>query len=102
MIATLSVDSPNLAAALAYAELGYPVLPCVANQKRPATFNGFKDATTDPEQIEKWWRMWPMANVAIRTDGLLVLDIDGADNQWLASEPDKALELSVAPMQITP
>ena len=40
-----------LSSALQYAELGYPVFPCVPSGKRPLTKHGFKDATTDPEQI---------------------------------------------------
>lgn len=32
---------------LAYADLGWPVLPLHANTERPATANGLHDATTD-------------------------------------------------------
>ena len=40
-----------LQAALRYAELGYPVFPCVPRGKAPATAHGFLDATTDAGQI---------------------------------------------------
>ena len=53
--------SDLLSAALRYAELGYPVFPCEPGTNRPATAHGFKDATTDPARIERWW--------AERTDG---------------------------------
>mgnify|MGYP004448381815 FL=1 len=34
-------------------------------------------ATTDPEQIKKWWDTWPDADIGIATgDGLLVIDVD--------------------------
>jgi hypothetical protein len=31
----------------------------------------------DPEQVARWWQQWPSANVALRLDGLIVLDVDG-------------------------
>lgn len=45
--------------------------------KHPLTKNGVKDATTDPEQIERWWTKHPNANIGGRI-GLtrLVVDID--------------------------
>lgn len=47
--------SPRHTAALAYAEQGIPVFPCLVNGKRPATENGFRDASCDPAQIDAWW-----------------------------------------------
>jgi hypothetical protein len=76
--------SPHVDAALSYAELGYKVFPCAVIGKTPATENGVLDATTAPEQIEQWWQETPMANIGICTMGLLAVDIDGADNPWLA------------------
>lgn len=46
-------------AALKLAKSGQPVFPCRTEgekAKRPFTRNGLKDATTDPEQIERWWK----------------------------------------------
>ena len=38
-----------------------------------------ENATTDPKQIERWWRTWPEANVAILCgDDLVVVDVDGS------------------------
>jgi len=93
---------PNrlLEAALGYAELGYPVFPCVPGRKEPLTEHGHCDATTDAEQIEQWWAQRPNANIGINTTGLLVLDLD-ADNTWLADEQDKLMELAVAPLSLT-
>jgi hypothetical protein len=89
------------AAALRYAELGYSVFPCKPGDKVPLTPHGCKDATTDPERIEQWWTQWPKANIGLATDGLLVVDVDGADNRW-PGDPDKAMELAQAPMSRTP
>jgi len=92
-----------LNAALWYADLGYPVFPCTPGRKKPPlTEHGLLDATTDREQLEQWWAQHPSANVAIRTDGLLVVDIDGADNPWLADDADHLEELANAPTSLTP
>ena len=38
---------------------------------------GCLDATADAEQIRRWWKQYPQANVAIATGGgLAVIDID--------------------------
>lgn len=91
-----------LHAALAYADLGYPVFPCVPGRKEPLTKNGFHDATTNLDQIDAWWQRYPNANIAIATDGLLVIDIDGPENQWLAEDPDRATALAIGCVSATP
>jgi hypothetical protein len=68
--------SKQHAAALKYASEGFRVLPTWPNAKNPFTTNGFKDATTDIQQINHWWSKCPKANVAIYTQDLLVLDLD--------------------------
>src|SRR5258708_5584255 len=45
--------------ALAYASHGWPVFPCLPGAKEPATRHGFRDATTDPDQIMSWWKRHP-------------------------------------------
>lgn len=90
-----------LSSALRYAEMGYPVFPCVPGGKRPLTEHGFKDATTDPEAIEMWWREYPQANIGIPTEGMLVVDVDGADNGW-PEDVGHAEELASSPMSRTP
>lgn len=68
-----------LGAALDYAQRGWPVFPCRPQRKDPLIKNGFKNATTDLQQIAAWWHQWPDANVAIvtgRQSGLVVLDVD--------------------------
>jgi Bifunctional DNA primase/polymerase, N-terminal len=88
-------------AALAYASLGYRVLPlhhpvptsstqgpgmlcscgdlaCGGVGKHPLTPHGLNDATGDPARLARWWRRWPQANIGLVTGELVdVLDIDG-------------------------
>ncbi len=90
-----------LSAALRYAELGYPVFPCAPGGKAPITPHGWKDASADAAQIEAWWTEHPDSNIGIPTVGLLVIDVDGADNAW-PDDPDKSQELAHAPMSLTP
>jgi hypothetical protein len=75
-------------AALAYASWGWHVLPVLPNAKTPATRHGVNDATTDPEQIRRWWQENPDYNVGIAAgavSGLIVCDIDprnGGNDGW--------------------
>jgi hypothetical protein len=74
-----------------YARRGYRVFPCFepvgascscgdpdcsSVAKHPRNHNGVTGATTDPEQIKKWWAMWPNANIGLSAAGLIVIDID--------------------------
>lgn len=82
MNASDTVAATMLDAALAYAAKGFPVFPCQEGNKRPYTRNGFKEATTDPEQIRIWWSKWPNAMIGMPTgaaSGYWVLDIDDPD-----------------------
>jgi len=68
----------TLRQALAYARRGWPVFPCLPGQKIPATRHGYRDATTDEQQIEDWFGRGRDWNLAIATGhpGPDVLDID--------------------------
>jgi len=68
----------TLRQALAFATCGWPVLPCLPGQKIPATARGYRDATTDPGQINDWFGRHPDWNLAIATGapGPDVLDVD--------------------------
>jgi hypothetical protein len=91
-------DNPLLNAALDYAARGVPVLPvhtptiqpgrevacscgdpaCGSIGKHPITAHGLRDASTNREQVEWWWRRFPRANVGLATGHLFdVLDVDG-------------------------
>jgi hypothetical protein len=57
----------------------WPVFPCVPRMKRPLTAHGFKDATTNEDQIREWWKQSPSANIAVPTglvSGVIVMDAD--------------------------
>ena len=66
--------------ALYYAEMGLAVFPLRPGSKKPATATGFKEATTNKDQIEKWWTKCPDYNIGIATGdmsgGLVVIDLD--------------------------
>jgi hypothetical protein len=89
-------ENPMLEAALAYARDGLHVFPlhdadagaagacscgrsdCHSAGKHPRTGHGHRDASTDPQQIRRWWAMWPDANIGIASgeSGLVVIDVD--------------------------
>jgi hypothetical protein len=86
--------------ALNYAKRGLYVFPCRVKDKRPATANGVKDATIDPDLIERWWREQPEFNIAVATGALsriFVTDIDGLD----AEAELKKLEAQYGPIPST-
>jgi len=64
--------------ALAYARRGWPVFPCLPGQKIPATRHGYRDASTDEQQITGWFGRGFTWNLAIATGapGPDVLDVD--------------------------
>lgn len=74
-------------AALEYAKQGFAVFPLKPRNKTPMQAGGFKIATTDQLQIEKWWKETPTANIGIATGqmsgGLLVIDLDVDDNKGI-------------------
>lgn len=88
--------------ALSYAEeLGWPVFPiwevdengvcacpdgekCKSPGKHPRTQHGFKDASDLVEDIERWWEVWPEANIGIRTGEVSAVFIDFDDETQLA------------------
>lgn len=84
-------DRRLVEAALDYAARGVPVFPCRADNKRPHTKHGFKDASTDARQVRAWWQRWPDAMIACPTGeavGAWVLDVDDPDTfEAACSEP---------------
>lgn len=88
--------NPRLEAALALARSGAALLPvrwtdargicscsagpnCTHPGKHPLTEHGLTDATTDFNQVTKWWQDWPRANIGERTDRHPRIDIDLPD-----------------------
>jgi len=90
-------------AALAYAKLGWPVLPiypiregkcackkgkgCHSPGKHPLTApngkklatKGVASATTDPKKIEHFWSVYEDANIGVRCSEFFALDVDDLD-----------------------
>lgn len=64
------------------------VCSCYAREKcenpgKHPRIKGWKEqATTDPEQIREWWKLWPNANIGLATgakSGAVALDVDPKD-----------------------
>ena len=76
-------------AAVALASGGVPVFPVAVGGKRPLTRHGFHDATSNLDQIRRWWSATPGANIGMPTgaaSGLVVVDVDvhGPANGYVA------------------
>ena len=64
--------------AQAFLDNDMPVFP-VGESKQPLTDHGFKDASTDLQQIKKWGKDYPGANVGVpagERTGIIVIDLD--------------------------
>ncbi len=63
------MESTNLAkAARELAEGGTPVFPLLPGEKKPLLgSHGYKDATTNLDEVEEYWRKTPQANIAVPT-----------------------------------
>ena len=89
----------RLDSALALATRSVPVFPCrnlpgSADDKKPYTLHGFKDASTDPAIIAQWWRQWPDALIGVPTgERFVVLDLDLAKHvealKWYDDNRDR-------------
>lgn len=80
----MSQAAPQLAHALAYAAMGWPVLPLRPGTKAPALPPpGFHLASTDPSQVREWFEAAPDYGVGIRPGpaGLVALDVDDKDGK---------------------
>lgn len=67
--------------ARAYAGAGIPVFPLIPRDKRPATKNGFKDASADLGTVTQWWTENPHYNIGLPVlPGSVVIDTDPRHN----------------------
>jgi hypothetical protein len=78
----VTAGSPRAAALKYAARFTWPVFPCRwegIGRKRPLIAGGFREASTESNQIEQWWRKWPLALIGLATgrrSGIVVLDVD--------------------------
>jgi hypothetical protein len=82
-IDVIACEPPDLhEAATDYTTDGWPVFPLAKHSKLPAIpkkkgGNGFKDATTDWNRIDRWWSKHPDHNIGLATGHAFdVIDID--------------------------
>lgn len=75
---------------------------CSSPGKHPRTQNGVLDATTDPDQIKKWWEQWPTANVAIATGKISGIDVLDIDPRHGGNQSLEELEAQHEPIPSTP
>ncbi len=62
-----------------YASDGIDVFPCDANGKSPLTKHGYKDASSNANDVERWWKAYPDANIGMptgRRNNLVIVDVD--------------------------
>jgi len=87
-----------------YLQRGWPIFPCEVGGKKPLTPHGFKDASTNYNQVKVWLEQFQLANWGVRCGdtsqggaGLVVVDIDlksGGPATWeqLRKEHSEPLE----------
>ena len=81
-------------AALEYLDLGFSVVPVKRADKKPyVKWEKYQHEHPTVDDVEKWWNMWPDANVAIVTGDISeiwVMDADGpAGVEWINANAPK-------------
>lgn len=89
-VAQAEALNATLECALQLAERGYAVFPCHTD-KRPATSNGFYDASRDLDVVKKWFSGSDRL-IGVPTgpgNDLFVVDIDPQGEDWLSANKDQ-------------
>lgn len=72
--------NPLLDHALKYVALNWSIFPVVPGGKKALIrWEKFQKTRASPEQVERWWKQYPNANIGLVTgsiSGLVVIDID--------------------------
>ena len=86
--AARAASNPLRAAALAYCAHGWSVIPIEPHGKRPlVAWTEYQQRRATVDEVTRWFRRWPDANVAIVTgevSGIVVLDVDERDGGALS------------------
>ena len=90
------LDPGELArSAAGYCAAGWSIVPAAAEGKRSLVpWKQWQTVAPDLELVERWWRRWPAANIAVvtgRLSGVVVVDIDprhGGDRALAILEAD--------------
>ena len=72
-------------AAVNLAQAGIPVFPLQPRGKRPyAQSHGVLEASTDVDQVARWWSRRPRSNIGVATGRVYIVDIDcaAAEKVW--------------------
>ena len=66
--------------ALKYLDKGWSVIPTSPSDKKPLiAWKPYQQRRPTSEEVRKWWKLWPTANIGIVTgkvSGLVVVDVD--------------------------
>jgi hypothetical protein len=86
----------TLTALKEYTDKGWKLFPLKKHEKIPYTSHGFKDASSDYKQIEKWYRSFPGCNWGMATGDIVVIDIDVHKGGELNANYPKTLMVQTA------
>jgi hypothetical protein len=86
------MDFEKAATALLPLHPKFRVFPLYPGTKLPRIKRFPQEATRDPEQIKRWGKQFPNANVGIATDDFIVLDVDNK-GEWKGSDEIFRFEL---------
>jgi len=91
----MSSNNTMLNTALEYLEMRFSVIPVKRSDKKPylKSWKEYQDRIPTEEEVERWWTLWPNANIAIITgkvSGIIIVDADGPIGiQWMADNLQK-------------
>jgi hypothetical protein len=75
------MPSDALKYALAYAKMGYSVIPCRPDKKPYIQWKDYQYKRASKNELEAWWEKYPTANVGIVTGDISGVDVVDCDTQ---------------------
>ena len=82
-ITLITDDGTMLEEAMRYLDLGWSIIPLEPGRKQPlVSWKEFQHKGADRDQIVKWWKEWPNANIGVVTgkiSNLVVFDLDSEE-----------------------